>query len=498
MSSILSFQSYLLDVGTTLAGVQSTFATLFTNNGWQIITNDTTNRILDVIPPSTETIGDSTTKEISRLVFSGTQISVTGYQYCYANGYPQTVVLTASGAGNSTNSITIGGVTVSQDAGTLAAGNTAAQNLRFLYNALVASANTNFTAWTYRYASAKPGFLDTSDHIIMTAKTASATPVTVTGNNTTVSVSAAGVASGTMASFPTLSTYTTTIDLNGGFIYYLNIFSRTFNLATKTSAGFFGPIFATYVDHAQAIANTPSGTFTSPIELFWGTMNQGRDVADNRFSLRATHCYGLSSWTGLNSKYYSDGHPFTGIVLAGQVHDFIVSEPAANWELVGSTLGLEPITNDYFSSQFPVVGTGLRQQGWTTYNTNTSYRWNGFMPAQVFPDLFRRMKATVNEGLTSAANVNQATTLASAMDAVSTYSTITLASTSGFAAQGSVVINDEAFTYTGISGNQLTGVSRGQFGSTQSVQLVGDQVCQLGWFMAMNDGQLYCGSVKPS
>ena len=46
--------------------------------------------------------------------------------------------------------------------------------------------------------------------------------------------------------------------------------------------------------------------------------------------------------------------------------------------------------------------------------------------------------------------------------------TISLDNTEGFLERGTILIGEELITYTGISGNDLTGVSRGQFGTTAS------------------------------
>lgn len=55
---------------------------------------------------------------------------------------------------------------------------------------------------------------------------------------------------------------------------------------------------------------------------------------------------------------------------------------------------------------------------------------------------------------------------------------LTLSNTSGYAPKGAVMINKEFITYSGISGNDLTGISRGALGSTQTTHAIGTVVSQ--------------------
>jgi hypothetical protein len=63
------------------------------------------------------------------------------------------------------------------------------------------------------------------------------------------------------------------------------------------------------------------------------------------------------------------------------------------------------------------------------------------------------------------------TTLASALTAVATSIVLTDAST--FSSTGTIQIEEESITYTGKTGNTLTGASRGQFGSSAASHAIG-------------------------
>lgn len=90
-------------------------------------------------------------------------------------------------------------------------------------------------------------------------------------------------------------------------------------------------------------------------------------------------------------------------------------------------------------------------------------------------------------------------TLEEALDASSTYSTLLLSTVTGLDPAGVVIIEKEAFTYTGISGgNTLTGVSRGANGTTKVRHFVDDQVEPGTWFMKLNGAAMCCGPTQPS
>ena len=65
-------------------------------------------------------------------------------------------------------------------------------------------------------------------------------------------------------------------------------------------------------------------------------------------------------------------------------------------------------------------------------------------------------------------------TLSSGINASVT--TLTMASASSFPSSGTVIINQEIITYTGVSGNTLTGLTRGASGTTAAVHSSGDEV----------------------
>lgn len=83
------------------------------------------------------------------------------------------------------------------------------------------------------------------------------------------------------------------------------------------------------------------------------------------------------------------------------------------------------------------------------------------------------------------------------MDGSSDYPSILLQSTSGLAPSGFVIIEGEAIEYTGISGNDLTGCSRGKYATGRMKHFTGTPVYQGLWFIKINGGALFAGTTKP-
>jgi hypothetical protein len=73
-----------------------------------------------------------------------------------------------------------------------------------------------------------------------------------------------------------------------------------------------------------------------------------------------------------------------------------------------------------------------------------------------------------------------------------------LTATAGLAAAGFVIVEAEVIQYTGISGNNLTGVTRAKYGTAMQTHWTGDTVAQALWYTIINGGALLFGAVKPS
>lgn len=519
MSSFLGFESFLVPLGASILDTHNTWKTALTSRGWQVHYEDSANGILDVKPPSGETIGDGKVIEITRLITTGTQVQIQSYQTCIATGKGQVEMLKQNVAGAVACSATINGVTVTGATGS--AGSTAAQNLRALYEALRDSVDANVTDWDFYWIPDNGTLADTAAYILMQRKTVNATKITVTVNANTTKVSAmtannymAVQSAGQFSTFGFQSGHTTspkviTIDLINGFVYYMTVFSRTFLIATKTNTGFFGPIFATYVDHAAAIAAVPDTRFCTPIELFIGKMDEAQGPGAYSQYMRPTHWWRMgesgASISGATVPMSSDAlsyqgtHPWYGLNIPRIWSD----RPA--WSSTGGSYldivaeGLGGFVNngyyDYFLDGIPVVSIGLHPT--KSYDGGSPYG-TIIVPGYKLDDLFRSQLAYTDEVLHLVEYEPVTVTLAQAMDATTAYTTINITDASALQTAGFIIVDREIFQYTGKTGNQLTGVTRGKYGSKQVKHYNLDTARQGAWFVKIKESAMFAGWQKPA
>lgn len=510
MSTYLAKYLDSIPLGYSITQMQNVLVGHLTDHGWQLLAQSD-GAYSDLIPPSTESIGTTKFREVTRIYFpTNTSIVIGGYQACIADAYPQSIRLTALTAGAVTPSVTIGGVTVSGATGS--SSSTANDNLLSLYYALRDSANVTITGWDHWYNG--------SNTIICTNKTIAAA-VTCSATNVTYTAHAAPVQSGALSGYAAVdSTFgpSVTIDLTNGFVYYMSIFSRTFTLATKCIAGAFGPIFASYINHEYAVNACPTEGWCTPIELTMGDSSSTNPTAGVRFihgwsiPVQYTHHAITNQSTASiigNGDVY-DFNPWTGHGSPIKPTDCPPSHTAggyngtyAYWDslLIFGIIGLE-VTIDYgLSKLFKIlpIAYGGSNPGVQTQN---AVRW---IPPMQLPDIYKWIGSEPNEtsclaNPQQAVGVNgQGITLEEALDASSDYQTLLLSTVTGLDPAGVVIIKKEAFTYTGTSGgNTLTGVARGANGTTKVRHFVDDQVEPGTWFMKLNGAAMCCGPTQPS
>lgn len=457
----------------------------------------------DVIPPATETIGNTGYREVVRIYFTSTAITLGSYLQAKADIIPQRLSIVALTAGAVTPSVVIDGVTISGATGS--AGSTANDNLKALYYALKASVNAAITAWDFWYNG--------TDRIIGTNKTVQAAKVLNAGTNVTQTQLNYPVLAGATSDYGGVFfaySYPVTVDLVNGFIYYLQVNARTLVLGTKTNVAFYGPVFATYADNATAIAALPVGSGDcSPIELFVGQASTN----DSLCVYRTTHFWSVPSQYTVATPQSNVGvaiggtytaptqHPLATGGLMGGIQDVAPSTYYANLniQLTGYELSLDP-TNGPISGQFIIVPVG-------TYNVSSTL--GPYMSAPIFwtqallPDVYKWNGAHPNEQLALVANIKgrayitSANNLAADLDDTTLYTVLTLDTVAGLPTAGNVSIGSELFSYTGISGATLTGVTRGIYGTVKVRHFIRDGVIPSYWYAKINNGAIYAGNVKP-
>lgn len=467
---------------------------------------------LTVIPPNTESIGDSHAREAVRFEINNTGTTLTVHPVMQLlTDQPFVVMIYEKTAGAVACAVTLNGATVTGATG--GAGNTAAQNLRLLYEAIRESADANFTAYDWLYQPAAPqNANDTTAMIYGVQKTP--------GPNVTFSVNANtnGFVTGVYAKaciqacngYKIIAAHQLTIDLTNGFICYWQLNARGFGLGIKTNVAYNGPIHACYADHTKAVASMPTGMGVqcTPIELVVGIDNASTSTS----SLYGfSHTWGISSskpatgfmtapyWPAVASGY--GGHPFSNGSWRDRFYDaaFTTDTYAGSApQMYGSSVwfGADAVGNDFQVH---------RTQAVAPYSYTVSLGHENFANATFYAppldigDWYKFTGTASNEALVVVADNVQFSTITSNLDATTLYTSLSVADGTKYnAGGGEVIIDDEIFTYTGVSSNTLTGVTRGVYGSAKAKHYSGDRCSQGLWFTIINGGALLAGYIKPS
>ena len=480
------------------------------NGNWLSNTN-----FFDCIPPTTEVIGNSYTRDFLRLGFTTTAITMRALQELFTT-IPEICIWYSPVAGATTSSITLNSNTVSY---TGIASNTAAQNARGLYEACRASVNANFTAWTWVWTGSLAATSGSTGYIFAVAKTPAMNILPTSVNMITqirgTSVYNVPIVQGSQ--MPYTSSITT--DCVNGWIYYLQICSRGIALASKTNSSYYTPVHACYGDNTSVVSQIPTadlaqyGIPCTPIELVVGTDNA---VGTCDASAWSSHAWGVlwqiannGGSPGLvdgNSSTTQSVSNFAHHTFAGHLQDVGVQCIAPNWGTWGAAaftmaaegffegsdtgmnwtihkLACRPADNNNYASAY-CNGT-----------TNTQFRNTGpFLPNL---DWYK---------FTGTAPSNEQLIIAPCNDFTTTISTtglttdivINVVSTTGFPSSGWLVLEGEIIQYTGITATQFTGCTRGKYNSQIVSPLVGTTINIGAWYVFMVQGLLFGGYQVPA
>lgn len=473
---------------------------------------------LSVIPPNTETIGDSHSRECVRFEINnlGTLLTIHPVMQLLTDN-PAMFLLYEKTAGAVACACTINGATVTGATGS--AGSTAAQNLRALYEAIRESADSNFTAFDWYWAPAPPqNANDATAHIYAVQKTPAPQPsfsVNANTNGYLVGVYAKASVQG-VNGYRVIAAHQLGIDLANGFICYWQLNSRSLALGIKTNVAYNGVIHACYADHTKAVASMPSGmgVHVTPIELVLGL---DASSSNTHSSAGFSHMWGIHSvrqsssalssyWPAVVSGF--GGHPFTNggwrdrFMDASFTTDLYASAVSFNISSTGLTLlgssvwaSTDPIGNDFQIH---------RMQAIAPLTISPTTNWSGaqstfYAPPLDIQDWYKFVGTASNEALIVVSDNVQYSTITSNLDATTLYTTLSVADGTKFSSGGGeVIIDDEIFSYTGVSSNTLTGVTRAVYGSVKAKHYSGDRCSQGMWFTVINGGALFAGYVKPT
>jgi hypothetical protein len=532
MSTLLGYDSFLIDIGASIADVKNEIKTRVSARGWQILVDDTVNNILYIQPPVTETIGNSIGKEVLRIKVTGNSISFAN-QLISNTYFPQEEIfyLAASMTGIKTFSLILNGQTLSYT--TSSAGNTALQNATEFTNFLNASANAEAQKFTFTVGA------NGNCLVNLKAKVASTPTATVTSGNAngTIIHVADRVASGDMTPYglfaggvasdttPLISSFvgtSVTTDLVSGFIYYLAIHTRSIVLATKTTTNFYGPIVASWASNSEAVSQLPNSAL-APIELAVADISAAT-ASGTRAYLSHYWSYtsytldskpGYTAITAMNDGY--DPQPCTCVWNGrwrGYGFDPVFIQDNVAWaynaDLNGyalaspvlRALGVEGDLAATYGHVFgyPDISSLVLVAGTTTKHPGAYTYGHTILPRLVFDDVYiwTTTAASTSESTHYSKSITSYCSLTDVLDSTTAYTTINVSDTSSFPASGGFIIDSELFEYTGKTGTSFTGVTRGKYGSTQTTHVSGTSTYLTLWFVKINAGLLHCGYVRPN
>lgn len=465
---------------------------------------------LTVIPPSGETIGDSHARECVRFEINNTGTTLTTHPVMQLlTDHPFSILLYEKTAGAVACAVTINGATVTGATGT--GGSTAAQNLRALYEAIRESADANFTAFDWYWLPAPAqNANDSTAQIVGVQKTPASNPSFSVNANTNGQAMGLYAKAGVQGinGYKIIAAHQLTIDLANGFIVFWQLNSRSLHFGIKTNVAYNGGIHACYGDHTKALASMPSGmgVHVTPIELVVGIDNGSTSTSSlgcfaKTWAVSASKPIGFASgyWPAITNGY--GGHPFSN---AGWRDRFMDSAhntdlySASPGVLQGSSIwtGVDAVGNDFQVHRVQFMG------GWSYTTTAAFYNSQSvtfYAPPLDIPDWYKFTGTASNEALVVIADNVQYSTITSNLDATTLYTTLSVADGTKFSATGGeVIVDDEIFTYTGVSSNTLTGVTRGVYGSVKAKHYSGDRCSQGLWFTVINGTALFAGYIKPS
>lgn len=475
--------------------------------------------VLDLLPPDGEDVGDENGYDFGQLVLTSDRIFFTP-RVRYTAGFKQAFLLSGGVTGSTLvqmPSVTIDGVTVQQAPETVSATNSAYQNTRFLLKALQDHTDPKVQDWTFEM---------NGSFIIMTKKTFGSVPVSTnpgTGGSgswtlTTLAREAFPMTDGDAWAPNTHSntnqSWSIPVDYTNGFVILIQLNARTIGVATKTNSAESGPIFLSWADHAQAMADMPSDhRYCTPMELF---MVAGRQSANNQ----STQYYVMTSKlrskggdnTGALPPIYAEWvcpyHPGCGARMANYLCLDIDGMVSKNQNFVYDTA-------DYYGGNVVVFDGMFAPANWSNVANHKAIHSPGLrgghcvlttgenivayiMPFSL-PDVKRLIwgVAIVNENAILGTDGSVHAALVNPIAATDNVVQVLLTDASAFPASGAFTMDGETFKYTGKVLNTLTGVTRAQYATREVDHEAGVIASPLQWFVKFNDFALMAGYTRP-
>ena len=488
-----------VDLGTTPADTFTLFRNKIDAAGWQILFEQNTEagRFLDCVPPASSPVGNAAGREVVRvevktqpdqIVFTAGITSDTGR----AGTYQVAGAATGSFSPKWNANFNFGSYLFSVQ---LPNNSTSAQTAQTIYNALTADQNASVKAYAFTL---------NGDKIMLQAKSAAAPAVTAaSGSGIPVSIISDNYTAGTTQLQPT-TVKTLAIDLANGFYYHLVITNRSLVLATKTLTGTFGPMYATYGDHAAAVAQTPPSCF--PVELFVVNLHDKTAGSKWQDSTSYAHVWGIGKGSRNASLLTAFDSVDRSTVPATRLEDMVfvnrsyntASLPQTEFRPMNVNNSIDPALWQSLYGTTGIVTYMAASFGMST-NDNSYGNFPSYtaMPILALPDLATFIGTAADESLQYTSDTSKGANLSADLGAAD--ATLTLTTTADFPAAGYAFTSaGEVLTYTGKTATTLTGLTRAKGGTTAKAVSAGGVVYPSLWFLKFRAGAILCGNTRPN
>lgn len=477
--------------GTSPANVKTQFAGWFADAGWQVLSSSTAT-VLDVIPPTSQQIGNSLGADVLRIQFNPGDITLRTAILIRTPQYRRWYISSSSTASTSA-SLKIGAQTISVS-GAATGGDSLTQKL---HQALSASTATEALAYGYELVTGSGG---NDDYIIATEKAAGQGQTISNVSNANVyswgdSQSVGAVVD--RGAYLSNNRYKFTVNYGVDWVCFLSLTTRSAVIAIRTAAaGFLGPLGASWMRQDDAAGQCPEGC--APVQLLLadlGTASAVQAVAN------FGHLYGYGGTTDASRVAAVAGYtgalsasiPFPPVPEARNYIPFGGVEPVT-WGYPGGLSATNPPVTQVVGAAASTALAGLVVPGRVI--TNNTPPLQGWTPAAVLPDLCCFFAAGDNETTLATRNMQARTRLSAAADSSTT--TLTLTDASMLAPTGTVIIGSEIINYSSKDGNTLLGCERGKASTQAAPHGTSEDVFRAFWWIRVNYGALPAGPVDPA
>lgn len=469
------------------------------NGNW--LTNST---FLDMIPPTTEFIGNSVARDVLRITVNSSSINMLSVSELFTP-LPQMYMFDTPAAGAVTLSVHIAN-TVSF-VGT--AGNTAEQNARGLYEAIKNSADSDFALWNWVWLTSLQG--TAGGGYIQAAQITPATNVAITSTNITSHLRGSYCNAPMVQGSQLAPVNGVTIDLINGFVFYLQVCSRGIALAIKTNSSYVTPVHACYGDNPSALAQIPISDISSipctPIDLFVGTDEPTNQTGAYGYT---SHWWGVANaWSNstaywgmapIDNGQYNSASIWSHHQVPGQIQDFGNTSYATNGiASINMSMDGEGLFNGgdsglIYSVHRMSANPTIQYPNIANSYDATAARLTG--PAYANLDWYKFVGSLSDEQVIFSPSTDYTTAIT--IQGLPTDTTINVSDAIGFPTTGFLFIDGEIIQYNGITPTAFTSCTRGMYLTSPQGLFPGTTVFIGGWYVKIQNGLLFAGYQLPT